>query len=91
MQEFIYYTIHSSCLEMCDVTVTSYVTTNISLLINYMPHKQNCLEVCDVTTEVTCTGTSLMSREHITTCASQTNLHRSVKLQQEDTKISETI
>ena len=45
---------------MCDVTVTSYVTTNTSLLINYMPHKQNCIGVCDVTAEVTCTGTSLI-------------------------------
>ena len=43
---------------MCDITVSSYVTTNISLLINYMRHKQNCLGVCDVTAEVICTGTS---------------------------------
>ena len=38
---------------MCDVTVTSYVTTRPYFLINYSPHHLFCLEMCDVTTYVT--------------------------------------
>ena len=38
---------------MCDVAVTSYVTTCPYFLINYSPHHLFCLEMCDVTTYVT--------------------------------------
>ena len=50
MQHFIQ-AIDSFFLGMCDVTVvvTYYVTTNTSILINYMPYKQTCFGMCDVT------------------------------------------
>ena len=39
-------------VEMCDVIVTSYVTTCLSFFINYMPHHLFCLDKCDVITYV---------------------------------------
>ena len=40
MQVFINWDIDSFYLGVCYVTVTYYVTTSISFLINSMPHKQ---------------------------------------------------
>ena len=48
MQHFLYQVVNSSCLGMCDVTVTIYVTTCFTFLINYSPHHLFCLEMCDV-------------------------------------------
>ena len=59
MHHFIYYVVDSSFLDMCDVTVTSYVTTCPYFPINYSPHHMFCLEMCDVTTYVTPTVGSL--------------------------------
>ena len=50
IDDYIYYLIDSYFLGKRYVTVTYYVTLNISLLINYMPHKKNFLEVRCVTT-----------------------------------------
>ena len=60
MHHFIYYVVDSSFLDMCDVTVTSYVTTCLSFFINYMPHHLFCLDKCDVTIYVTPTVGSLI-------------------------------